>query len=154
MRRKGWCILFMMGVFLCGLTACTNRNDTVYAASAPLPETDAETATEEESLPAYEQISAEEAKKLMDTETDYIIVDVRTKDEFTEGHIDGAILIPYSEITDRAKEELPDQEQLILIYCRSGRRSKIASEALAELGYTNVKEFGGIIDWPYDLVKE
>ena len=62
MRRKGWCILFMMGVFLCGLSACTNRNDTVNLASASLPETDAETATEEESLPAYEQISAEEAQ--------------------------------------------------------------------------------------------
>ena len=101
----------------------------------------------------YEQISGEEAKRLMDTETDFIIVDARTEEEFNEGHIEGAILIPEHEIGERAEKELPDKDQLILVYCRSGRRSKIASKALADLGYTNVKEFGGIIDWQYEIVK-
>ena len=101
----------------------------------------------------YEQISGEEAKRLMDTETDFIIVDARTEEEFNEGHIEGAILIPEYEISERAEKELPNKDQLILVYCRSGRRSKIASQALADLGYTNVKEFGGIIDWQYEIVK-
>ena len=103
--------------------------------------------------PQYEQITAEQAKDLMDTQTDYIIIDARTEEEFSAGHIEGAILIPEYEITAWAPKELPDKEQLILVYCRSGRRSKIASDALVELGYTNVKEFGGIIDWPYETVK-
>ena len=101
----------------------------------------------------YEQISGEKAKRLMDTEKDYIIIDARTEEEFNEGHIEGAILIPEYEIGERAEKELPDKDQLILVYCRSGRRSKIAAEALADLGYTNVKEFGGIIDWQYEIVK-
>lgn len=101
----------------------------------------------------YEQISHEEAKRLMDTETDYVIVDARTQEEFDQGHIEGAVLIPEYEISERAEKELPNKNQLILVYCRSGRRSKIAAEALVELGYTNVKEFGGIMDWPYEVVK-
>ena len=101
----------------------------------------------------YEQISAEQAKNIMDTEADYIIIDARTEEEFADGHIENAILIPEYEIAERAEKELPDKEQLILVYCRSGRRSKIASEELVKLGYTNVKEFGGIIDWPYETVK-
>jgi rhodanese-related sulfurtransferase len=101
----------------------------------------------------YEQISGEQAKHLMDTETDFIIVDARTIEEFNDGHIEGAILIPEYEIGERAEKELPNKEQLILVYCRSGRRSKIAAQALADLGYTNVKEFGGINDWPYEIVK-
>lgn len=101
----------------------------------------------------YEQISGEQAKHIMDTETDFIIIDARTEEEFKEGHIEGAILIPEYEIGERAEKELPDKDQLILVYCRSGRRSKIASQALADLGYTNVKEFGGIIDWQYEIVK-
>lgn len=101
----------------------------------------------------YEQISGEEAKRLMDTEKDYIIIDARTIEEFNEGHIEGAILIPEYEIGERAEKELPNKEQLILVYCRSGRRSKIAAQALADLGYTNVKEFGGIIDWEYEVIK-
>ena len=112
------------------------------------------TETTEDVLVPYEQITAEDAKKLMDTESDYIIVDARTEEEYAEGHIPGAILIPEYEITDRAQSELPDKDQLILVYCRSGRRSKIASQTLADLGYTNVKEFGGIIDWPYDVVTD
>ena len=101
----------------------------------------------------YEQISGAEAKTLMDSESGYIIIDARTQEEFDQGHIPGAILIPEYEIADRAAKELPDKDQLILVYCRSGRRSKIAAEELVKLGYTNVKEFGGIIDWEYETVK-
>ena len=101
----------------------------------------------------YEQISGAEAKALMDSESGYIILDAREQDEYDEGHIHGAILIPYGEIADRAEKELPDKDRLILVYCRSGRRSKIAAEELVKLGYTNVKEFGGIIDWEYETVK-
>ena len=101
----------------------------------------------------YEQISGAQAKTLMDSESGYIIIDARTQEEYDQGHIPGAILIPEYEIADRAEKELPDKDQLILVYCRSGRRSKIAAEELVKLGYTNVKEFGGIIDWEYEIVK-
>ena len=101
----------------------------------------------------YEQISGAEAKALMDSESGYVIIDARTQEEYNQGHIPGAILIPEYEIADRAEKELTDKEQLILVYCRSGRRSKIAAEELVKLGYTNVKEFGGIIDWEYEIVK-
>ena len=101
----------------------------------------------------YEQISGAEAKALMDSESGYVIIDARTQSEYDEGHIPGAILIPEYEIADRAEKELRDKDQLILVYCRSGRRSKIAAEELVKLGYTNVKEFGGIIDWEYEIVK-
>lgn len=100
----------------------------------------------------YEQITASEAKALMDSETDYIILDVRTEEEFNESHIEGAILIPDYEIGEKAEDVLTDKNQLILVYCRSGRRSKIAANELAEMGYTNIKEFGGIIDWPYETI--
>lgn len=102
----------------------------------------------------YMQITAKEAKTLMDTEMNYVILDVRTEEEFSESHIEGAILIPDYEIGAKAENILTDKEQLILIYCRSGRRSKLAANELATLGYTNVKEFGGIIDWPYEVVNE
>ncbi len=101
----------------------------------------------------YEQINAEQAKALMESETDYVIIDARTQSEFDAGHIEGAVIIPEYEIADVAEDVLKDKDQLILVYCRSGRRSKIAAEALVSLGYTNVKEFGGIIDWPYGVVK-
>ena len=101
----------------------------------------------------YEQISGAEAKALMDSESGYVIIDARTQEEYDQGHIPGAILIPEYEIADRAEKELPDKDQLIFVYCRSGRRSKIAAEELVKLGYTNVKEFGGIIDWEYEIVK-
>ena len=99
----------------------------------------------------YMNITAEEAKRIMDTEEGYIILDVRTQEEYDQGHIPGAIVISHEEITEKAEDVLTDKEQLILVYCRSGRRSKIAAEALVELGYTNIKEFGGIIDWPYEV---
>ena len=99
----------------------------------------------------YVNITAEEAKQIMDSEEGYIILDVRTQEEYDEGHIPGAIQISHEEIAEKAEDVLTDKDQLILVYCRSGRRSKIAAEALVELGYTNIKEFGGIIDWPYEV---
>ena len=107
--------------------------------------------TENDQGAVYMNITAEEAKQIMDTEEGYIILDVRTQEEYDEGHIPGAILIPNTEIEVRAEEELPDKDQLILVYCRSGRRSKLAAEILVELDYTNIREFGGIIDWPYEV---
>ena len=92
----------------------------------------------------YEQISGAEAKALMDSESGYIIIDARTQEEYDEGHIPGAIMIPEYEIADRAEKELPDKDQLILVYCRSGRRSKIVAEELVKLGYTNVKELSAL----------
>ena len=102
---------------------------------------------------SYEQITQEKAKELMETQTGYVIIDARTDEEFAQGHIEGAVLIPEYEIEKKAPQIIPDKDTLILVYCRSGRRSKIASEELVKLGYTNVKEFGGIIDWKYEIVK-
>lgn len=96
-------------------------------------------------------ITAQEAKHIMDTQEGYIILDTRAQYEYDESHIPGAIVIPHDEIKDKAEQMLPDKDQLILVYCRSGRRSKLASEDLVALGYTNIKEFGGIIDWPYEV---
>lgn len=113
-----------------------------------------DTEQEEPVMASYEQISQEQAKILMERETDYVILDVRTEEEFAEGHIAGAILIPDYEIKEKAESMLPDKNQLILVYCRSGRRSKLAASELVALGYANVKEFGGIIDWSYGIVKD
>ena len=130
-KVKGLIAMLIISLSLFSLTACQNGGNNA----------------------TYEQISQQQAKEIMDTQQDYIIIDARTEEEFAEGHIENAILIPEYEIKDRAEKELPDKDALILVYCRSGRRSKIASEELVNLGYTNVKEFGGIIDWPYEIVK-
>lgn len=100
---------------------------------------------------SYQQVDAETAKELMDTEDDYVILDARTQAEYDEGHIPGAILIPHDTVATAAEDALPDKDQLILVYCRSGNRSKQASQALVDLGYTNVVEFGGINSWPYEV---
>ena len=101
----------------------------------------------------YRQISMDEAVKIMKDEKDYIILDVRRPDEFAEGHIPGAINVPNEEIGTEEIPELPDKSQLILVYCRSGRRSKEASEKLVKLGYTNIVEFGGIQDYEGEIEK-
>ncbi len=95
----------------------------------------------------YEQISQDEAMKMMQEESGYLIVDVRRPDEFAESHIAGAVNVPNETIEDEMPEALPDREQMLLIYCRTGRRSKEASQKLADMGYTNVYEFGGINTW-------
>ena len=130
-NTQGWLIMFLISVSVFGLFSCGGSNGSA----------------------SYEQISQKEAKEIMDTVSDYIIIDARTEEEFAEGHIKGAILIPEYEIAEKAPSLIPQKDALILVYCRSGRRSKIASEELVKLGYTNVKEFGGIIDWQYEIVK-
>lgn len=100
---------------------------------------------------SYQQDDAETAKEIMDTKDDYVILDARTQAEYDEGHIPGAILIPHDTVATAAEDALPDKGQLILVYCRSGNRSKQASQALVDLGYTNVVEFGGINSWPYEV---
>ena len=99
----------------------------------------------------YQQISQEEAKNMMDTR-DVLILDVREQNEFNSGHIPGAVLLPVGTITkDTAAAVIPELDSVVLVYCRSGNRSKTASQALADLGYTNVYEFGGINTWPYEV---
>ena len=102
----------------------------------------------------YRQITMSEAFVLMDEEVDYIILDVRTPEEYKEKHIPSAINIPNEIIGAETPMELPDKEQLIFVYCRSGNRSKQAAQKLADLGYTNIVEIGGINDWPGELVFE
>ena len=123
-------ILILLAVFL--LTACQQQQENTQEA-------------------VYMNITAQQAKEIMDTQSGYVILDVREQEEYDGGHIPGAMLLPYTQIEDLAEIMLTDKDQLILVYCRSGRRSKIAAESLVDLGYTNIKEFGGIIDWPYEV---
>lgn len=109
---------------------------------------------EQQTSTKYRILTPEEAKKRMDEEPEVLIVDVRTQEEYSEGHIPGAILIPLDTIDFEPPELLPDLDAEILVYCRSGRRSRQAADQLIELGYTNVYDFGGIIDWPYDTETE
>lgn len=108
---------------------------------------------QEEAMKTYEQISPQEAKKRMDNEEDVIILDVRTQEEYDSGHIKNAVCLPNEDILSEP-DILPDKGQQILVYCRSGNRSKQAAQKLADMGYENVLEFGGILDWPYpDLIE-
>ncbi len=103
---------------------------------------------------AYQMISQQEAAELLRTKSGYVLLDVRTTDEFAQGHIPGAVCIPNETITDRPPAQLPDFSRMILVYCRSGRRSKEAASKLAGMGYTHVLEFGGIIDWQGEVVTD
>ena len=105
------------------------------------------------SKPSYRQITADEAAQMMREETGFVLLDVRTQEEYASGHIPGAICIPNETIGSEEIPELPDKDQLILVYCRSGNRSKQASQKLAEQGYTNVVEFGGINGWTGEIVQ-
>ena len=136
MKRLAMILVSMVFLFTFGACGAAN-NGGMYT-------------SEEDSAVSYTKITAEEAKELMDTETDYIILDVRTEEEYNESHIPGALLLPNETIGTDEISELPDKDQLILIYCRSGNRSAQAAEKLVDLEYTNVYDFGGIIDWPYE----
>lgn len=144
MIRTLICVL-IAGVMLAGCTAQPGQT-----LPAGVSEESAQPAAEEKA--PYVKISAEEAKKIMD-EQSAVIVDVRTQEEYDEGHIEDAVLIPVDTIAKDAEKVLTDESAVILVYCRSGNRSKTASEALINLGYRNVYDFGGIIDWPYEIVK-
>ena len=147
--KKALCIISVLLCIL--LTACGDDSSIGIIGGADGPTSIIVAEKGEKAM--YEQITAEDAKKIMDSGEEHIVLDTREQDEFDEEHIPNAILIPYTEIENKAIELIPDKDKLILVYCRSGRRSKIAAESLAKLGYTNVKEFGGIIDWPYEVEK-
>ena len=98
-------------------------------------------------------INAEKAKEMMENLDEFVLLDARSEEEFSEGHIPCAIVIPHEEVSERAEAEIPEKDVPVFVYCRSGRRSKIAAEELVSLGYSEVYEFGGIIDWPYEIVK-
>ena len=136
MKKLFWIVLAALLLTACG----QNREET--KPSEAIPNT-------QEAV--YMNITAQEAKEIMDREEGYVILDTRAQEEYDEGHIPGAILIPHDEILQKAESLLTDKDQLILVYCRSGRRRKLAAEDLQKLGYTNIKEFGGIIDWPYEV---
>ena len=104
-------------------------------------------------MKSYTKISQDEAKKMMEKDDGHVIVDVRREDEYASGHIPGAVLIPNESIETEKPAELPDPDQIILVYCRSGNRSAQASQKLANLGYTRVFDFGGIMTWTGDIVK-
>jgi rhodanese-related sulfurtransferase len=133
--------LFITVMFLC-LTGCSGNFSTP------------EITTTQEQILQYKQISQDEAKEMMAKDDGHIIVDVRRQDEYDAGHIPGAILIPNESIDTSRPKELPDLDQIILVYCRSGRRSKEASEKLAKLGYTKIYEFGGIITWTGETTRK
>ena len=101
----------------------------------------------------YMNINAEKAKEMMENLDEFVLLDARSEEEFSEGHIPGAIVIPHEEVSERAEAEIPEKDVPVFVYCRSGRRSKIAAEELVSLGYSEVYEFGGIIDWPYEIEK-
>ena len=130
-------LLILCMTFICILSGCGNA-DSVQN-------------TEQKS--GYKQVSMEEGLELMEADSDYILLDVRRDDEFEEGHIPGAINIPNESIGTEEIAELPDKNQTIYVYCRSGNRSKQASQKLVDLGYTDVIEFGGIIDYPGEIEK-
>ena len=136
MKKLFWIVLAAVLLTACG----QNREETKPTEETP---------NTQEAV--YMNITAQEAKEIMDREEGYVILDTRAQEEYDEGHIPGAILIPHDEILQKAESLLTDKDQLILVYCRSGRRSKLAAKDLVKLGYTNIKEFGGIIDWPYEV---
>ena len=132
MRRRvfgTWVLLLLLAITLIG---CGSRED--------------------ENTASYQQITAEEAKAMMEEQPEAVVLDVREQDEYDAGHIPGAVLLPVSTINEEtAASAIPEKDTVVLVYCRSGNRSKTASQALADLGYTQIYEFGGIKDWPYDV---
>lgn len=143
-KNKKWLFaVIAAGVLTAALSAC-GQDKTGQ---------DTKAAQEDTVKAEYKKITAEEAKERMDKDDKVVILDVRTEEEYQEGHVPGAIVIPNETISSEPLEELPDIDQEILVYCRSGNRSAQAAKKLAEAGYTQVYDFGGIIDWPYDTEK-
>lgn len=134
MKRKNfaaWALLLLLIVCLAG---CGSRED------------------DDKNTASYQQITAEEAKSMMEEQPDAVILDVREQDEYDAGHIPSAVLLPVGTINEEtAASAIPEKDTVVLVYCRSGNRSKTASQALADLGYTQIYEFGGIKDWPYEV---
>lgn len=132
-------LIFTIGIMGCSTTDTKTNTD----------ETDV---TEESSIAVVNKIDGEKAMEMMASEEPFTLIDVRTQAEFDEGHIEGALLLPVDQLETLATEQLTDKDAVILVYCRSGNRSAQASELLVELGYTNVYDFGGIVDWPGEIV--
>ena len=143
-------ILSMACVAVLGSSCAANEQESVPEPTAAPAVT--EVAPTEQAQAEYRKITADEAKEKIDADESIIIVDVRTQSEYDEQHIEGAILIPNESIIDTMPDQLPDLNAEILIYCRSGNRSRQAAEKLIAMGYTQVYDFGGIIDWPYETV--
>ena len=135
--KKNTILFFAAILFL--LTGCTSRGQVMDGDGM---------------LNSYKQISQEQAKEMMEKDDGHVVVDVRRQDEYDAGHIPGAILIPNESIGTERPEELPDPDQIILVYCRSGNRSKQAAQKLFDMGYRNIYEFGGITDWTGEIVTE
>ena len=139
----------MRQILLCAALATS----LALLSSCTLSKTKADTAEDAPGKAAYHKISAEEDYEMMVSQQ-VVVVDVRTREEYDGGHIENAVLVPNESIGSKMPETLPDKEATLLVYCRSGRRSKDAAQKLLELGYQSVYDFGGVIDWPYELVKE
>ena len=155
MKAKRLILLLLTTVLLTGCAAVQNGMQSENENESKTNEVETEMKNEPEKEPiTYRQITMEEAVVMMAEERGYIILDVRRKDEFAAGHIPNAINVPNETIGSEEIPELADKDQMILVYCRSGRRSKEAAEKLCKLGYTNVVEFGGILDWTGEVVKE
>lgn len=138
MKSINLLIMFLI-LIITAFTGCSTKPDS---------------STPDSSAPSYSKITSKEAKEMMDQDSSIIILDVRTEEEYNTGHIKGSILIPDTEILEKAEDLLTDKSATILVYCRSGRRSALAAADLVELGYSKVSDFGGIIDWEYDIVTE
>ena len=154
MKKPTFLILAVLLAATVVLSACADKKAESGAAYKAETVSAAEKETANPVPEGYRQISQDEAQKLMQTEKDYIILDVRTPEEYAEGHIPGAICISHDSIPTDTIPELPDKAQLIMIYCRSGRRSKLAAEQLVSQGYTNIVEFGGVNTWQGELTKD
>ena len=135
-------LLFLLGIILTGCTATTTSQ------IAPPDEPTVTSAL----MAEYRKITAEQAMEKMNKIDGWVLLDVRTEEEFKEEYIEGAILIPDNEISSRIESEIPNKDIIIFVYCRSGRRSANAAYEMVNMGYTNVYDFGGIIDWPYDVI--
>ena len=147
-------IIFCLITTLLILSGCGNKNDDNVSVIGGADGPTSIYLKENDDTGNYTQIDQETAKLMMELDDGHVIVDVRREDEYAKGHIPGAILIPNESIGTEQPSELPDLDQIILVYCRSGRRSKEASQKLADIGYKNVYEFGGIIDWTGEIVTD
>lgn len=146
-------IFFAVLALACFITGCSNNDSEVKNHLEEIEESNFVTPSGIVTQNKPVKISAEEAKKIIDSDIDYIILDVRSKEEYDEGHIDGAVLLPVDNIKDEAGPVIGGKNKTILVYCRSGNRSSLAASRLASLGYTDIRDFGGIVDWPYEIVK-
>ena len=134
--KKNYILLFTLLAMMLSMVGCTAQS------------------TENNETQTYQTITGAQAKEMIDADDTVIILDVRSQEEYDTGHIEGALLIPDTQITEDAEALLTDKDATILVYCRSGRRSALAAADLAELGYTGIYDFGGIIDWEYEVVVE